>query len=96
MRNAIRFIAAAAACLAIFCSAATAAIAAPAQKLTVTSPDGKLQLSFALKSLPYASGERAYYRVSYAGQAVLADSPLGIEFEDAPSLDHGFVIESTS
>ncbi|MGH9400715.1 MAG: glycoside hydrolase family 97 protein [Terriglobia bacterium] len=94
MRNSIKFMAVAVACLAILCS--SAAMAAPAQNLTVTSPDGKLQLSFALKSLPSASGERAYYRVSYAGQAVLADSPLGLEFKGAPPLDRGFAIEGTN
>lgn len=90
MRNGIRLIAILAACLAIACI--QAAMAAPAQPLTVTSPDGKLAVGFELKHLPSATGERACYRVSYAGQPVLVDSPLGIKFAGAPALDHDFAI----
>lgn len=68
-----------------------------AQALTAQSPDGKLALSFELKSnpAPYLPGERAYYRVTYEGKAVLADSPLGLDFLGEPALDHGFEIVST-
>jgi len=68
-----------------------------ADNLTVASPDGKVIISFALKSnpQPYLPGERAYYRVSYAGVPVLADSPLGLDFEGAPTLDHDFVVAGT-
>ncbi|MGO8816370.1 MAG: glycoside hydrolase family 97 protein [Terriglobia bacterium] len=68
-----------------------------AADLTVASPDGKIVISFALKSVPqpYLPGERAYYRVSYAGVPVLADSPLGLDFEGAPPLDHDFQIIAT-
>jgi len=68
-----------------------------ADALTVTSPDGKLEISFALKSnpQPYLPGERAYYRVAYRGVPVLTDSPLGLDFEGAPPLDHDFEIVDT-
>ncbi len=68
-----------------------------AEALTVASPDGKLEISFALKSnlQPYLPGERAYYRISYQGVPVLADSPLGLDFEGASTLDHDFKIVAT-
>src|SRR5579875_2053676 len=68
------------------------------QALTVTSPDHKISLSFDLKSLsaPYASDQRAYYRVSYEGTPVLTDSPLGLDFLGAPALNHDFSIQSSS
>ncbi len=65
-----------------------------AKPLTVASPDGSLVVSFALKSnlQPYLAGERAYYRVSYKGQAILDDSPLGLDFLGARELDRDFEI----
>jgi len=68
-----------------------------ADALTVTSPDGKLEISFALKSnpQPYLPGERAYYRIAYRGVPVLTDSPLSLDFEGAPPLDHDFEIVDT-
>ncbi len=68
-----------------------------ADDLTVTSPDGKVVVSFALKSLaaPYLPGARAYYRVNYGGVQVLTDSPLGLDFEGSPALDQGFEITAT-
>ncbi len=68
-----------------------------ADDLTVASPDGKVVVSFALKSnpQPYLPGIRAYYRVSYGGVPVLTDSPLGLDFEGAPALDHDFEITGT-
>ena len=68
-----------------------------ADGLTVASPDGKVVISFELKSnpQPYLPGVRAYYRVSYAGVPVLIDSPLGLDFEGAPPLDHDFEITGT-
>jgi len=54
-----------------------------AEPLSVTSPDGKLTLTFELKQnpQPYLPGVRAYYRVSYQGEPVLEDSPLGLDFK---------------
>jgi len=69
-----------------------------AQVLTVKSPDGKLDMSFGMKSLPapYALGERPYYRVSFEGRDVLTDSPLGLVFDGAPALDHDLTLKSSS
>jgi alpha-glucosidase len=68
-----------------------------AEALKVASPDGKLEISFALKSnpQPYLPGERAYYRVAYRGVPILTDSPLGLDFEGAAPLDHDFEIAGT-
>ncbi len=65
--------------------------------LTVSSPDGNLTIAMALKALPqpYLPGERAYYRVSYKGQPVLADSPLGLDFQGARPLDRNFDVTGT-
>ena len=54
-----------------------AEFARAADDMTVSSPDGKVVISFALKSnpQPYLPGERPYYRVSYGGVQVLKDSP---------------------
>ncbi len=61
---------------------------------TVTSPNGELGVTVALKSLPapYASGSRPYYSVRFEGQPLLADSPLGLEFDGASALDHDFIV----
>lgn len=66
--------------------------------LTVTSPDGNLSVSLELKSnpQPYLPGERLYYHISYQGKPILRDSPLGLDFLGAPSLDHDFQITDTA
>ncbi len=68
------------------------------RSLTVTSPDHRLSLTFELESLPkpYAAGQRMYYRVSYNGNPVLNDSPLGLEFKNAAALDHDLAVTGTS
>ncbi len=65
-----------------------------ADDLSVSSPDGKVVISFALKTnpQPYLPGERPYYRVYYGGTEVLTDSPLGLDLEGAPPLDHDFEV----
>ena len=79
--------------LSIACVVLLAAIVADsvlaAEPLTVTSPDGNVSITFELKSKPqpYLPGERAYYRVSYQGQVVLQDSPLGLDFKGGRPLD---------
>ncbi len=62
--------------------------------LAVASPDGTLVLSLSLasKPQPYLPGERLYYRVAYKGAPVLVDSPLGLDFLDAPALDRDFKV----
>ncbi len=65
--------------------------------LSVASPDGKLNIEFELKSnpQPYLPGERIYYRVSFQGSTLLADSSLGLDFKEAPALDHDFEVVSS-
>jgi len=71
--------------------------AAPAEPETATSPDGNVRVTFELKSnpQPYLPGERPYYRVSYKGLPVLADSPLGLDFKGAGTYDVDFEIAGT-
>jgi alpha-glucosidase len=65
-----------------------------ASPLAVTSPGGTLSVTFELKSnpQPYLPGERAYYRVLFKGKVILKDSPLGLDFNGQPALDHGFEV----
>jgi len=71
--------------------------ASAAKPLTVSSPDGSLVVSFALKAnpQPYLSGERAYYQVAYKGLTILDDSPLGLDFLGARALDRDMEIVGT-
>jgi alpha-glucosidase len=64
------------------------------EPLELKSPDGNLILTFELKEnpQPYLPGERAYYRVSFQGNEILADSPLGLDFKDASALDRDFEV----
>ena len=81
------------ACVVLLTAIVPAAVLA-AEPLTVTSPDGNVSVTFELKSKPqpYLPGERAYYRVSYQGQAVLQDSPLGLDFKGGKPLDQDLEI----
>lgn len=68
-----------------------------AGSFAVSSPDGNLTITLSLqaKPQPYLPGERAYYRVTYKGGAVLNDSPLGLDFLGASPLDQDFEVVST-
>ena len=57
------------------------------------SPNGHLELSFALKDV---EGENAcpVYRVSYLGKLILADSRLGLSVTDGPNLENGFELQN--
>lgn len=69
-----------------------------ASTAALQSPDGNIAVTLELKSnpRPYMEGERAYYRISYKGISLLADSPLGLDFKDQPDLNHDFEITGTS
>jgi alpha-glucosidase len=71
--------------------------AEPSEPLTLSSPDGILAISFSLKANPppYEAGERAYYRVSYKGETILTDSPLGLTLAGTDSLDQNFEVAGT-
>jgi len=77
----------------VFTSAGTGFAREP---LELSSPNGNLMVTFELKEnpQPYLPGERAYYRVSYKGTAVLRDSPLGLDFKDASPLDRDLEVVS--
>jgi alpha-glucosidase len=68
------------------------------QSLAVTSPDSNLTLRFSLEALsaPYTTGVRPYYSVSFAGRTVLADSPLGLQFDGAPALDSNLTVTGSA
>lgn len=68
-----------------------------AAALAISSPDGNLTISLSLeaKPQPYLAGERAYYRVTYKGTPVLADSPLGLDIQGADPLDKDLEVVST-
>lgn len=68
-----------------------------AESLAVSSPDGNVIVSLALKVLPrpYLGGTRAYYRVTYKGTLLLTDSPLGLDFLGAVPLDQDFEVVAT-
>ena len=70
---------------------------AATESLSVSSPDGKLTISLALKAnpQPYLPGQRAYYRVTYGSILILDDSPLGLDFLGANALDQDFEMVST-
>jgi alpha-glucosidase len=72
----------------------SAIVAVESQILSVSSPDGKLKIAFQAKSNPppYLPGERAYYQLSYLGQTILVDSPLGLDFKEASALDRDLEI----
>lgn len=66
------------------------AMAGAVHAQTVTSPDGQLQLTFALD----ASG-KPQYSIQYKKQAVLNPSHLGVATVDVPSFVDGFTIAQT-
>jgi alpha-glucosidase len=65
--------------------------------LALSSPDGNLTVAFSVeaKPQPYLPGRRAYYRVTYKGAGVLEDSPLGLDFDGAPALDHDLEVTAS-
>lgn len=58
----------------------------------VNSPNGKVTITFRLASKPhpYLPGGRAYYRILYLGETIIAGSPLGPDFKGATPLDRPF------
>jgi alpha-glucosidase len=87
------------ACLGLFVAVAGAALSAAVRcyarnPLKLDSPDGNITVVLELKEnpQPYLPGERAYYRVLFRGNEIIADSPLGLDFKDASALDHDFEI----
>jgi alpha-glucosidase len=63
-------------------------------RMSVSSPDGRLTVSLTLKTnpQPYLPGERAYYEARYDGTLILTDSPLGLDFLGAAPLDRDLAV----
>jgi len=58
------------------------------------SPNGNVSLTFFVKEnpAPYPKGKRPYYAVSFKGNAVVRDSPLGLALESDEPLERHFEI----
>jgi alpha-glucosidase len=88
MRRALRRAVLLIALLAASTTAPTLATAAGGRGHAVSSPDGTVTVRFALdRGTPV-------YSVSRRGNAVVADSRLGLRFEDAPALDGNLAVRS--
>jgi alpha-glucosidase len=63
-------------------------------EVRLTSPDGKIEMVFALKAmeLPYPEGNNMYYTVSYQGKQLLVESPLGLQVGDAGNITGDLII----
>ena len=70
-------------------------LASWAGALEIKSPDGKLAVAVEVRSCGDKPG-CLFYRVNYRGRTVLADSQLGLTLADAPPLEQGFQIVSSS
>jgi alpha-glucosidase len=70
------------------------ASAVPGAAATLSSPDGHITVRVAVKERlePYPPGPRIYYAVAVDGRDVLVDSPLGLDFKDAPPFGRGLAI----
>ena len=70
------------------------ASAAPGVAATLSSPDGHITVRVEVKDRlePYPPGPRIYYAVAVDGRDVLVDSPLGLDFKDAPPFARGLAI----
>jgi alpha-glucosidase len=75
-------------CLSLILGAALAG-AAPDERLT--SPDGRLEITFTLS----AEGQPSY-SVSFLGRPIVADSALGLTLRGAPPLSRGFHLVKAS
>jgi alpha-glucosidase len=61
-------------------------------EIHLSSPNGKVSLTFAVKAnpTPYPKGTRPYYAVSLKGRTVVKDSPLGLAFGGGEPLERYF------
>jgi alpha-glucosidase len=79
-----------------FCAAfSLIASAAPGSKdgdIHLSSPNGNVSLTFAVKQnpIPYPKGARPCYTVSFKAATVVKDSPLGLAFESDEPLERNF------
>lgn len=78
----------AATALALPASTARAESVKGVSSFAVSSPDGNIEVGFALKS------GKPFYKVSHRGEPFLLDSALGLAFKDAPALDCNLEVRS--
>lgn len=71
--------------------AAPASAQKPGQTIVVTSPDGSVTARFAV-----GAGGVPHYAVSYKGQTVLRESPLGLDLAGNDALDRALVVDSVA
>ena len=71
---------------------------AAAESIALSSPDGKIQVSLAIKEKldPYPAGNRLYYSISLDGREILLDSPFGLDFKDMPPIARDLAIREQS
>jgi alpha-glucosidase len=71
---------------------------AASEPVSVSSPDGRIKVSLAVKEKldPYPAGTRLYYSVSADGKEILLDSPFGIDFKDMPPIARDLAIRDQS
>jgi len=64
-----------------------AALSVSAAPVSVSSPNGQIQIFADVKNLlePYPVGDRLYYSVEYNGSPLLLDSPIRLDFEKTGS-----------
>ena len=69
--------------LAVFCTGQVIS-----QSESVKSPDGNIEVIFQIKDNydPYPAGEKMYYSVFYKGDKIIKDSPIKLNFINAPSI----------
>ncbi|MEM3388049.1 MAG: glycoside hydrolase family 97 protein [Thermoproteota archaeon] len=64
------------------------------QSADVSSPDHRILVKITIRERiePYPSGKRLYYSISFRGKEILVDSPLAMDFKDAPPLARNLVL----
>ncbi|MCX5674304.1 MAG: glycoside hydrolase family 97 catalytic domain-containing protein [Planctomycetota bacterium] len=82
-------------CLGVWLVVCAASAAWGAQDVRVTSPDGNVEIVFAVKAQGDAPG-CLFYSVSYKGRAVIRESRLGLSFKDAAPLAGNFEVAAVA
>ncbi len=67
-------------------------------EVSVKSPDGNIEMVFALKEKqePYPEGSGMYYTVAYQGKKLLAESPMGLQLGDVGTIAGNLLIMAVS
>ncbi|MCX8183946.1 MAG: glycoside hydrolase family 97 N-terminal domain-containing protein, partial [Crenarchaeota archaeon] len=64
------------------------------QSTSISSPDGQILVKITIRERiePYPSGKRLYYSISFKGREILVDSPLAMDFKNAPPFAGNLVL----